>query len=409
MRRRATYGQRKRFTLAPGLAALIGLVLLLQPLACRRSAPPEPLDKAATATPTATVSPPSKSWRVWDPKVPIIDSHVHIVPTEAGIRRALEVFARAGIGKFAIKSAGTVGSPKYQAALAMNKLLGKRMRGFVNIDWRGIDDERFIAREVARLEQAKRDGMVGVKIFKALGLGVRTADGRLLAVDSPLLAPFFDRCGQLGLIVAWHVADPVAVFQPVTPDNERYDELKLADNWSFYGKDFPSHDALIAARDRVIARHPNTLFLLIHLANFPENITYVDQLLDRYPNVFVDTAARLAEIGRHESAEVHRFFVKHQDRILFGSDFISGARGQMHLGSVSRSPPTVAAAVRFYQRHWRYFETKERQLPHPTTIQGRWRIDGIGLPLKVLRKLYVTNAEKLIFQRDHPLLRRPAK
>jgi predicted TIM-barrel fold metal-dependent hydrolase len=369
-----------------------------------RSDRPSAGQPPSTAAPAASSAQPTtvESWRTWDPKDPIVDSHVHIVPTQAGVSRALQVFEDAGIGQFAVKSAGFVGSPKYQATLALSEALRGRMRAFSNIDWRDVNEKDFAKRQVALLEQAKRDGMVGIKIFKALGLAVRDEKGKLIPIDSPRVAPIFEACGKLGLIVAWHVADPVAFFEPVTPDNERYDELKLAPDWSFHGADYPSHAELIAAQDRVIRRHPKTVFLLIHFGNLPEDIDYVDRLLEENPNVYTDTSARVPEFGRHPAAKVRALFIKHQDRILFGSDFISGPTGAMQLGSVSEREPDVTDARVFFERHWRYFETNAAQIDHPTPSQGNWKVDGIGLPKEVLRKLYVTNAQRLIFSGKFP-------
>lgn len=337
---------------------------------------------------------------VWHLGKPVIDSHVHLSPNMPALARALEVFHRVGIGRFVVKSAGPVGTPRYQATLAMQRVLGDRMRAFSNIDWQGIDDPRFGERQVALLERAKADGILGVKVFKALGLGVRTADGKLLSVDDPRLDPIFEACGRLGLIFAWHIADPRAFFEAPTPDNERYDELKIAESWSFHGKDYPSFDELMAAQERRIRKHPNTTFLLIHLGNDAEDLDNVDHLLTTYPNVFVDTSARVPEFGRHPADRVRALFVKHQDRILFGSDFIVDFEGRMQLGSVWHVPdqqPGVEDAVEFFTRHWRYFETDAKQIDHPTPIQGRWKVDAIDLPDDVLHKFYVANAERLLF------------
>lgn len=334
--------------------------------------------------------------------IEIIDSHVHIRPDMMSLAQALEVFDNSGVSEFVAKSGGAYGTPRFIATLAMKRVLGDRFEFFCNIDWDNIDSPSFGAVTAAGLEKAAALGAKGFKIFKALGLHVRTADGKLVPVDDPRLDPIFEKAGELGLIAAMHTADPVAFFEPVTPQNERYAELSIADSWSFHGEEFPSHDELLAQRDRRIARHPKTKFLLIHLANHPEDLEYVDKLLDRFPNVWVDTSARVPEFGRHPPEQVRSFFIKHQDRILFGSDFISNPGG-MQLGSVSEKEPQIADAIIFFNRHWKYFETDEKQMDHPTPIQGEWKVDGINLPEAVLRKLYRTNAEKLIFEPLKPL------
>jgi len=340
--------------------------------------------------------------------IQIIDSHVHIVPTMPSLAQALEVFDRSGVTKFVAKSGGVPGEPRYAATLAMKRVVGARMEWFSNVDWDPIDRPDFAARTAAGLEQAAKAGAKGVKIFKALGLSVRTADGRLVPVDDPRLDPIFGKAAELGFIVALHIADPVAFFQPPTPDNERYDELSIAKGWSFYGEDYPSHAELMAQQERLVARHPKTIFLLIHLAGYSEDLDYVDRLLDTYPNVWVDVSARVPEIGRHPADKARAFFLKHQDRILFGSDFVSSPAG-MQLGSVWHVPnedPDVDDGVEFFRRHWQYFETDGKQIDHPTPIQGRWKVDAIQLPAEALRKLYHDNAEWLIFGPLRPIAER---
>lgn len=328
--------------------------------------------------------------------IEIIDSHVHIVPSLSALAVALDVLEGSGIKLFVAKSGGSWDTPRFWSTVAMKRVLGDRFEFFCNIDWDDIDDPDFAERTALGLEKAAAAGAKGIKIFKALGLQVRTADGKLVTVDDPRLDPIFEKAGELGLIMAMHTADPVAFFEPPTPDNERYEELSIASRWSFYGEDFPSHDELLAQRDRRLARHPGTKFLLIHLANHPENLEYVDGLLDTYPNVWVDTSARVPEFGRHPADQVRAFFIKHQDRILFGSDIVVSGRG-LQLGSVADEPPTIADGIRFYERHFEYFETDHRQMEHPTPIQGRWKVDAINLPAEVLRKLYHDNAWKLIY------------
>lgn len=326
----------------------------------------------------------------------MIDSHVHIVPLPETMNVALRIFSQVGVTKFAVKSAGIPGTLKYRETQRLAEMLGDRIALFTNVDWDGIDEPGWGKREADRLEQAMREGASGIKIFKALGLGVRLDNGKLLRIDDERMDPIWQRAGKVGAIVAWHVADPVAFFKPVDKNNERYDELSLAPDWSFYGKDYPGHDELLAQRDRVVQDQPKTTFLGIHLANYPESLDYVARLLDRCPNMYVDTSARLGEIGRHPVEKVRAFFVKYQDRILFGTDLIVSPNG-LQLGSTRETPPGFEDALKFYADHRHFFETSDRNIEHPTPIQGRWKINAINLPPDVLRKFYVDNAEKLIF------------
>jgi len=206
-----------------------------------------------------------------------------------------------------------------------------------------------------------------------------------------------DRAAKLNIVVAIHVGDPKAFFEPPTPQNERYDELKLAPDWSFYGQDYPPLAELWKQTERLVTRHPKTTFLFIHLG-MSEDIDYMEKLLDAHPNVYVDTSARVPEFGRHPVDKLRRFFAKFQDRILFGTD-LSISPDHWQLGSVSETPVGPDDAVKFYQAHFRFFESDEKNIDHPTPIQGRWKVNAIHLAPELLRKLYYDNAEKLIFAR----------
>ena len=375
--------------------------VLLALAACRpvdagRDATSAAAGDASGAAAVAPVAPQAEVPSAPHHGIEIIDSHVHIVPDMIALAEALEVLERSGVFRFVGLSAGAVGTRRYAATVAMKRVLGDRFEYFVNLDWDGIDMPDFVSRAVADLEQARREGARGLKIFKALGLAVRTRDGKLVAVDDPRLDPIFDAAGRLGLIVALHVADPVAFFQPVIPANERYEELSVATHWSFFGGDYPTHAELMTQQERRVARHKGTTFILVHMGNNAEDLGYVARLLETYPNVYVNTAARVPEFGRHKAEEVRAFFIRFQDRILFGSDLVSDREG-LQLGSVSRTPPTIPDGILFFNRHLEYFETDHRQMQHPTPIQGAWKVDAIRLPPDVLRKLYHDNAWNLVF------------
>lgn len=250
---------------------------------------------------------------------------------------------------------------------------------------------------VRGLRQAKQLGAKGVKIFKQLGLSTEGPGGRLLTVDDPLLDPFFDACGELGLPVAIHTGDPVAFWNEVGPENERVDELTVHPGWSYFGKDVPTWEALFSAYERRVARHPKTTFIGVHFGNAPEFPERVAAMLEQYPNLYVDTAARVPELGHRDAAKLRALFVRWQDRILFGTDLGVGALElDLMLGSTGATPPGPDDVERFFDGTYRFFETEQRQIPTPTPIQGRWNVDGLGLPREVLEKLYVTNAKRLL-------------
>lgn len=383
----------------------VGLLLLLcatAPTGCRcRDQPPEtpktpvPADakNGRSDARQKRGTPPAERFAF-----PVIDSHTHIRPTWRSVKPALAIFRRVGVVKFVNKSGGRYGTPRYKAHVRLQQLMGwHRFAFFITLNWKGVNDPGWGEREAKNLALAVKDGAVGVKIFKALGLAVKDTSGKLIAVDDPRLFPIWRTAGKIGAIVAMHTGDPKAFFEKPGPQNERWDELKIAKSWSFYGPKFPSRKTLLAQRDNLLRRFPQTIFLGIHFGNNPEDIDYVARTLANFPNFYIDVAARLGEIGRHAPEKVRALFLRFPKRILFGTDLIISGR-YMQLGSVSAKQPTVDDAVRFYLDHRRYFETSLKQIRHPTPIQGRWRINAIALPRGLLRRFYFTNAWDLIFR-----------
>lgn len=236
------------------------------------------------------------------------------------------------------------------------------------------------------IEQAHRNGARGLKILKTLGLYLRKniTTGDLVKIDDPRFDPMWETCGALQMPVAIHISDPVAFFLPTDRFNERYEELNNHPDWSFYGKDFPSNEELIEARNRVIARHPKTRFIVLHVGNFAENLHNVSQNLDRFPNMTVDIAARIGELGR-QPRTARAFFEKYQDRILFGTD------ATPHTNDL----PQQLFNDQLYEIYFRFLETDDEYFDYaPANVppQGRWQIYGIHLPDAILRKVYFENA-----------------
>jgi hypothetical protein len=238
------------------------------------------------------------------------------------------------------------------------------------------------------IEQAHRDGARGLKILKTLGLYLRDriTEGKLVKIDDPRFDPMWDTCGQLNMPVAIHVSDPIAFFTPTDRFNERYEELHNHPDWSFYGRDFPTNAELLEARNRIMARHPRTRFIVLHVGNFAENLDHVSESLDLLPNMNIDIAARIGELGRQPRA-ARAFFEKHQDRILFGTDATPHADNF----------PQQVFGNELYEIYYRFLETDDEYFdyaPAKVPPQGRWRISGINLPEQILRKVYNANAAR---------------
>lgn len=321
-----------------------------------------------------------------------IDVHTHFAPDAAG--RALALLERHGI-EVAVNLSGMYPGGGLEEQMAAARRHPGRIVVFTSPRWsRARQGPGYGERMADDLAQAARLGARGLKIGKGLGLGVRDAGGRLIAVDAPELDPLFERAGELGLPVAIHTGDPIAFWRRPNAANERRAELAAHPDWSLWDRDVPSWDELHAALERRIARHPGTTFIAVHFGNAPERPERVAAMLDRYPNLFIDTAARIPEIGRHPPEGMRRLFITHQDRILFGTDV--GVGHTLTLGSGGAEPPDDAEVERFFSATWRYFETADRGFLHPTPIQGDWTIDGLHLPPAVLDKIYRANAARLL-------------
>lgn len=308
-------------------------------------------------------------------KFPAIDYHNHLDAQDP--RAVLRVMDACGIERITNITMRTG-----DEALAMidrfHRAAVDRFATIGWMDWSDLNEPGFWKRSVERLERLVERGAGGIKIWKDLGLKLRDPSGELLRVDDERLAPLFEKAAELRVPVMFHIADPDAFFLPADRFNERYEELAAHPEWSCYGSRH-SKDELLAQRDRVFARHPKTTFVAAHVAERPENLACVSQLLAKHSNLYVDIGARTAELGRQPRA-AREFFIKHASRILFGTDLIP--------------------EVEMYRLHFRFLETADEYFDYPShaSRQGRWKIYGLDLPDDVLRQVYRENALRLLNQ-----------
>ena len=249
------------------------------------------------------------------------------------------------------------------------------------------DYPRWQADEIGRAHQA---GAKGLKVLKTLGLYLREdlTSGPLVKVDDPRFDLMWESCAGLNMPVAIHISDPEAFFLPIDRFNERFEELNNHPNWSFHDKDFPSNKELLEARNRMFTRHPKVAFIALHVGNNAENLASVSECLDRFPNMYVDLAARIGELGR-QPRTARKFFEKYQDRIMFGTDAVPN-------GTMT---PQQALSAKLYEIYCRFLETEDEYFDYAPALkppQGRWQIYGLGLPESILRKVYYENAERVL-------------
>ena len=312
-------------------------------------------------------------------KFPVIDVHNHVndamgIDEHMPPEKVIQVMNAANVRTVVILT-GQWGEKLQKVVDEMVQPYPGRFMVFTQIDYSKIDDPKGM---VADLDDAVRRGARGLKVLKDLGLQDRDKSGKLIPVDDPRLDPVWEECGRLGIPVAIHVTDPEAFFHPINGENERYEELIEHPDWSFYDHGFPSKEEVMAQRDHMFAKHPHTTFISLHVANWPEKLDYVSQLLDRLPNVMTEFGAREAELGR-QPRRAREFFLKYQDRILFGTD----------------SPPSLE----MYHNYFRWLETDDEYFDYyGYPGQGRWKIYGMKLPDPVLQKVYHRNAERIFAQ-----------
>lgn len=361
-------------------------------------------EPAAAADPAAEALSPD----LWRSEKRIVDMHMHIEGKPERFERAVRIMDMAGVGIGIELGSGTVTHKPEEVSQfeKVKRIADTRFPGrflhYMLLDYTGWDQPDWSERAVKQVVEGHRLGAAGLKEFKRLGLFLRDARGDLIKVDDPKLDPVWRKCGELDMPVSIHVADPKAFWEPLDETNERWAELRDHPDWWFGDRDkYPERTELLAALSRVIERHPETTFVCVHFANNAEDLEWVDRELSKHPNMMADVAARLPEVGRHPPDKVRDLFLKHQDRILFGSDFM--VYNRLILGSAGDDErPTDRDGYVFFRKTWRFFETDDRDWPHMTPIQGNWTISSINLPAKALRKIYFDNARKLL-ARSWPL------
>ena len=306
-------------------------------------------------------------------KFPVIDIHSHQpVPIGAGpFDQIVQGMAANNLTLLVNLSGGSGERLRSGIEAIRNSTHKDRMVLFANVNFREAVGPGFGAKAAKQLEEDIRAGALGLKVFKDLGMFDRKANGSRLPVDDPELDPIWETCARLNVPVLIHVAEPQAFFDPLDDHNERWLELALFSDRRH--QDGVRFEQLMTERNNMIKKHPNTKYILAHFGWHANDLARAGKLLDENPNVYFDVAAVLYDFGRQPRG-AHDFFVKYQDRILFGKD--------------SYQPEE-------YPYYWRVFETADEYFDYYRDYHAFWKLYGINLPDPVLKKLYYANALRI--------------
>ena len=250
----------------------------------------------------------------------------------------------------------------------------ERLGVFVNLNWENIDSDTFLEDNIKILRDAKKDGAIGLKVYKSLGLTDKDSNGNRIAVNDPRIDPIWEECGKLGFPVLIHSADPASFWKPKDKNNERWLELKQKPNRYRNPALFPSFESIIAEQHNVFEKHPKTTFINAHLGWMGNDLDRLSLHLDKYPNVVTEIGAVLAELGR-QPKRARKFFIDHQDKILFGKD----AYNQQE-----------------YYTYFRVLETEDEYFDYYRKRHAFWKMYGLGLPDSILKKVYYKNALRIL-------------
>ena len=325
-------------------------------------------------TPRSTLVVPEH--RVLRAKFPVVDVHSHHRPGLSGRRWETIVGEMNELNlQVLVNLSGGSGATLASGVRAIRESSHPvRMVFFANLNFSGGVTPGFGVRAAAQLERDVAAGAVGLKLFKDFGLTVTDGQGRRVAVDDPELDLVWEMCAELDIPVLIHTGEPSEFFQSVDRFNERWLELILRPGRRLPSDRYPGFKAIMAERDRLFERPSKTRFIAAHMGWHANDLGRLGNMLDRFPNVVVETGAILYELGRQPLA-AGRFFADYPDRVLFGKD---------------------SYAPNEFPYYWRTFETRDEYFDYYRRYHAFWKLYGMGLPDDILRKLYYENALRVV-------------
>ena len=248
-----------------------------------------------------------------------------------------------------------------------------------------FDDPDYADGVIAGLTEDLTAGAVGCKVWKNFGMEIKTPAGDWMMVDDPLLDPIFRFLAREGVPLLAHIGEPLACWQPLTPENPHYHYYSRNPEWHMHGREgFPSHRRIMDARDRMLARHTGLRVIGAHLGSLEYDVSEIAARLEAFPNFAVDTSARMRDLALQDSGTVRQFIERFNDRVLWGTDMVG--REAFSAMTPEQRAERVASARTVYDREFAYYGFTD-----PVQI-GTKAACGLGLPGPVLERLFRHNA-----------------
>jgi len=270
-------------------------------------------------------------------------------------------------------------APQHARALEVFKASQGKVAWCSTFDPQDWESPGFAERTIALLDRTFKDGAVAVKIYKSIGMELKSRAGKYLMPDDPVFSPIFDALEARDKTLYAHIAEPSAAWRPLDPASPHYGYYKSNPDWHmFLHPERPSKEAILSARDRMLARHPRLRVIGCHLGSMEENVDEIARRFDLYPNFAVDTAARVPDLMLQPREKVCAFLIKYQDRVLYGTD--------LELKPWERPEEALKRWEAEFARDWKFFATDEK-----FQYAGR-EVLGLALPGNVLQKFYRQNA-----------------
>ena len=278
---------------------------------------------------------------------------------------------------------------RHKTAFILHQVRPDRVAVASAFSMEGWDEPDWVANTLQHLDETFEKGAVAIKVWKNIGMVHRNQAGKLVMIDDPQFDPIFRHLTDKGIVVIGHLGEPKNCWLPLTEMTVNNDRSYFESNPQYHmhlHPELPSYEDQIAARDRMLDKHPKLRFIGAHLGSLEWSVDRLGQFLDRYPNAMADTAARMGQL-QHQSNQDHEkvrdFLIKYQDRIVYGTDHSTSPDLSSGVG--------YATTRKAWLSHWRYFNTEDLQ----TVPELNSPVKGLGLPKGVVQKLYQLNAKRM--------------